>query len=75
MGEARKSSETSADGPQGEVESPDARRAYAAPEVTAAALREPRKPYEAPKLAALELLAVVQGTGISVPDDLSTKHN
>ena len=35
MREARRGSQTNSDGPQGEVESPDMRRAYAAPEVTA----------------------------------------
>lgn len=35
MYEAKRGSQTNSDGPQGEVESPDSRRAYAAPEVTA----------------------------------------
>lgn len=35
MGEAKKASQTNSDGPQGEVESPETRRAYATPEVTA----------------------------------------
>jgi len=39
MDEAKKDSQTNSDGPQGEAESPDTRRAYAAPEVTALELQ------------------------------------
>jgi hypothetical protein len=35
MGETTRDSQTNPDGPQGEVESADSRRAYVAPEVTA----------------------------------------